>query len=292
MMLFGALGAAVLIAIQSIALKKVHTNGLRQTLLTTGIMSAFIALGFGAYILIAQTAISGFTVFMGLLFSVSFVSTIVLYHFAMQTGPLSYTTFFFSASMIIPSILGIILWDEPFTWQVCVGLLLFLFAFYLISKPNVKENKKISGKWILLCFLSWLGNGCCSLIVKIHQMQMLGQESNEMLTVAYPCAAILCFCVYLILRFAKKSNDSDKPLIRLSTLWLVLAAAGNGLGNMLVAMLAAKVSAAYLYPIVLGGMLIIVTLYSVSVLKEKISKAGTCGILIGIAAIVLMNLSL
>ena len=71
---------------------------------------------------------------------------------------------------------------------------------------------------------------------------------------------------------------------------LVLAAAGNGGGNAMVSYLASRVDSAYLYPIVLGGLLILVSVYSVCFLKEKMNRAGFAGLALGIAAIAVMNL--
>ncbi len=284
--------AAVLFqAVQSIALKKVNASGMRQSMLITGCMAGLIALGFWCSSLFTGIHFEGFTVGMGTLYGGMFVATMLCYYRAMQIGPLSYTTFFFSASMLIPSLTGILFWKEPFTWQMAVGICLFLTAFYLIGSSGGKSDQKISGKWIVLCFLSWLGNGCCSLVIKAQQMVMKGRQSEEVLIVAFSSAALIALLIYAWMRIcSERSAGGDALLLRSSLGWLILAAAGNGVGNGLVTYLSSRIPGAYLYPMVLGGMLMAVTLYSIFVLKEKISKQGAAGIVFGFAAIVVMNM--
>lgn len=284
--------AAILFqAVQSIAMKKVHTAGVRQSMLVTGGLAGVIAAGFWCCAPFLGIGFHWFTVGMGILYGGLFVATMFCYYSAMQCGPLSYTTFFFSASMLIPSLAGIVLWKEPFTWPVGIGICLFLAAFYLVGVPGGERGQRMSGKWIALCFLCWLGNGCCSLVVKAHQMQMGGRESEELLIAAFSSAALIALLLYGGMRMRSgAAAGGDAALLRRSLGWLVLAAMGNGVGNALVTYLSTRLPGTYLYPMVLGGMLLAVTLYSVFVLKEAISKRGIAGIVIGFAAIVVINI--
>ena len=50
------------------------------------------------------------------------------------------------------------------------------------------------------------------------------------------------------------------------------------------------VAASYLYPVIQGGTMLSISLYSMIVLREKVNLAGKLGILIGVCAIVLLNL--
>lgn len=275
--------------VQTIAMKSVRARGLRQNLLITGILAALTALGFGIYAFFAKSHFSGLTLGLGALFGVLYVATLVSYYYAMQTGPLSYSSFFYSASMLIPTLAGLLIWHEPFTWQVGVGIILFLVAFYLISVPGAAKGQKISGKWILFCFLSWLFNGGCSLTIKTHQMLLPNREGNEMLLVGYCTAAIVSFGAFVILR-SKQRVTGDVSLVKQAIFPLALAAAGNGGGNALVSYLSSRIDSAYLFPIVLGGLLILVSVYSACFLKEKMSRAGLVGLAVGISAIVVMNL--
>ena len=69
----------------------------------------------------------------------------------------------------------------------------------------------------------------------------------------------------------------------------MLVAVGTGGGNVLTSYLSGVVPASYLYPVVQGGTMLAISLYSMLVLREKINLAGKIGVLIGVCAIVLMS---
>lgn len=118
---------------------------------------------------------------------------------------------------------------------------------------------------------------------------MEGREGNEMLLVGYCTAALLSFgCTPYCARSRGRPAILrwSKPA-RCRWCWRRRATAG---GNAMVSYLASRVDSAYLYPIVLGGLLILVSVYSVCFLKEKMNRAGFAGLALGIAAIAVMNL--
>lgn len=281
--------SCITFTLQTIAMKSILAQGLRQNLLITGILAALIAAGFGIYELFAKPHFSTLTLGIGVLFGALYVATLVTYYYAMQTGPLSYSSFFNSASMLIPTLAGLFIWNEPFTWQVGTGILLFLGAFYLITVPGGAKGQKISKKWVLFCLMSCLFNGCCSLTIKTHQMVMAGQESTELLLSGYFMSAVLALGLFGLLRM-KQHPAGDFALVKQAAFPLVLAAAGNGIGNVFVTYLSSRIDGAFLYPVVLGGMLILVSVYSACFLKEKMSRTGLVGLGVGICAIVVMSL--
>lgn len=288
--------AIVFLAFQTLALRKVKVANLRENLLVTGFFSALIAVGFWIWVIITQVSISTTTVFWGACFGVTFVTTILVYYYAMQSGPLSYTTFFFSASMIIPSVAGIIFWKEPVKLTIMIGIALFLCAFYLISVAGARNEVKATKKWMLFCFLSWLINGGCSIVLKCQQTAMEGTQSDSMMAVSFSFAVILCLLAYIVLAIKDKqkststSVSTDIQCIKRSLVPAILVAVGSGGGNVLVSFLSSRVPSAYLFPFVLGGLIIVVTIYSAVILKEKVNKFGMAGIIAGIVAIVMINL--
>ena len=71
---------------------------------------------------------------------------------------------------------------------------------------------------------------------------------------------------------------------------LLGAALGSGMANVIMTYLSSRLPGGYLYPITLGSVVVLVSLFSILVLKEKPSKPGLIGILIGLVAIVVTNL--
>lgn len=279
-------------AFQSTALKKVEVSSLNQNLLVTGVSSGLIAICLGIWALATGQSFSVYTLGYGVLFGLMFIVTLAVYHFAMQSGPLSYTAFFFSASMLIPSAAGLIFWSEPFTWSIGVGILLFLTAFYFISVFGGERGKKGSFRWFLLCALTWMFNGSLSVVMNIQQKSLkaagMQPEPGQMMLVSFAVASVAALIAWAVT--AKGKFADGGKLIKNFWLPILLVGVGTGLGNVLVAYLTGVVPSSYLFPFVQGGTMVAVTLYSSLVLKEKINRFGQLGILLGIAAIVIINL--
>ncbi|MFA9380042.1 MAG: hypothetical protein ACERKO_03175, partial [Acetanaerobacterium sp.] len=261
---------------QAVGLKKIQVKNLREYILLIGVMSGVVAVCFWGWGACNGIALSAPTVVYGLLFAVVFVATITSYYYAMQIGPLSYTAFFYSASMVIPSLAGVFIWKDEFRYTEGIGILLFLAAFYLISVPGAQESSKGNRKWMLLCLITWLLNGSLSVIVKAQQMALKGMQATSMTTVAFTGAFFLSIIVYAVMLLKAGENKAsslrkDIGRLRFFAVCLLAVAVGNGGGNFTVTYLSSRVSSAYLFPTVLGGMMVGITIYSVILLKEKIN---------------------
>lgn len=90
----------VLFVFQSTALKKIEVDSIRQNLLVTGISSGMIAVALGIWALAAGMTVSTITLGYGILFGIVFIICLASYQFALKSGPMTYTAFFFSASML------------------------------------------------------------------------------------------------------------------------------------------------------------------------------------------------
>lgn len=286
--------AILFFSMQPVAMKKIRVASLRVNILQTGTFSGAVAAGFWIWGAAAGIRISGPTLRYGLLFGAVLIATIACYYYAMHTGPLSYASFFYSASMVIPSLAGVLIWNDAFRWTAAVGIAMFVAAFYFISVPGSRESGGGNKKWLLLCLATWLLNGSLSVIVKAQQMAMEGKEASSMTTVAFSSACAFSFAVYFILTaLAGKAREirPDFRGLRPIALPLLALAVGNGGGNLTITYLSSRVSSAYLFPAVLGGMMIAVTVYSVLVLKEKINRYGVAGLVTGIAALLVLNIA-
>ena len=179
----------VLFVFQSTALKKIEVDSIRQNLLVTGISSGMIAVALGVWALAAGMTVSTVTLGYGILFGIVFIICLASYQFALKSGPMTYTAFFFSASMLIPAVSGLIFWKEPCTWSVIAGIILFLSAFYFISVFGGEKGKKGSLRWMLLCFFTWLTNGSLSVVLKLQTTALSNQdlpaEAVQIMLVSY-----------------------------------------------------------------------------------------------------------
>lgn len=281
------------LVIQTISLKHIKVANLRENILVNGVFSGIIGVCLVLYALFSPMTFSPSTVLLGALFGIVFLATVGCYYYAMQTGPLSYTTFFFSASMLIPALAGIFLFKEQPKISTIIGIVLFLIAFYFISVLSASKGGQINKKWIILCFTTFVFNGSLAVIAKLQQTILQGEEVISMMLISFCSAFVFAMIAYFIL--IQKSKDkivikTDIKTIKSSLLLLVGAAVGTGGGNIILTFLTSRLSGAYLFPLVQGGVMVMITLYSLLFLKEKMNKFGIIGICFGVMAIVVINL--
>lgn len=64
-----------------------------------------------------------------------------------QAGPLSYTTFYFSASMLVPAFAGVLLFGEALTFTLAAAVALFLAAFWCLNVAPGGAQKPSPAGW-------------------------------------------------------------------------------------------------------------------------------------------------
>nr|WP_255807640.1 EamA family transporter [Cohnella mopanensis] len=288
--------AALMFVIQTLCLKKLPE--LRSNRAMFGLIAAYsslIALGLLLWWVIGGApAISSGTWLFGCLYGGVFTSTMFFYTRAMNTGPLSYSSFYFSVSLMVPVVASMTLWHEAAGPAKLTGLALFLLSFYFIQIYGRQRGNTVqqAGKrWFVYCLLAFLFNGLIPVLAKAHQSMLDGRESTELTLVGFS-AALVCSLLGWIgsgrLRQSEASFDRI-PFSRSSVIFILGVGLSTGAGNALMNDLSGRLPGAYLYPFVNGSMIVLLTLISAFVFKEKLSKGGVLGIATGIAAIVAVN---
>ena len=93
---------------------------------------------------------------------------------ALSLGPLSLTSLIVAFSVVFPLLYGIVFCDEKLTVVRCMG---FIFLALAIVAANVSggasdDTRKInnlSSKWKIFVFATFVCNGLCSVLQKMHQ---------------------------------------------------------------------------------------------------------------------------
>ncbi len=282
----------LLFVFQTLSMKLQRAEYLAQKLFINGLFSltGALALGVGSLIYPELFTISTPTFWYGLSFGSLFALTILFYNLAISTGPLSYTTFYFSASMLIPTFAGILLFHEAFGSNLAVAVALFLFAFYLLNVGPGVEKKTQSG-WPVFCVLTFLCNGASAVVQKAQQTATGNSEAFGLMLVSFFWAAILYAAAYLATRRHMPQNAAvGWSLARNNWVAILLLAAGSVGGNVLLTLLAGQVPASYLFPLVQGSIVVGVAICSALLFKETLPVRGKFGLALGVCAIVIINL--
>ena len=207
-------------------------------------------------------------------------------------GSMALTSVIMNMSLIVPLLYSIFFLKESITLLHVIGFCFFC-ASVICSAVTKDQQKKGNLLWLLLVMVGFCSNGMTATIQKVYAIEAASKQDSVFLGVAYLTAA-LCFLVTFLLQRAKRKDEVLTP-IRSAYVWkfigiAVLAGVGSFGGNLLLGQLAPKVDAAILYPCINGGLAICTSLISFFFFKEKPTAQKVISILLGCAAIVVLNL--
>lgn len=228
-----------------------------------------------------------FTVLLGVLFGAVTALQGVTNMAALQVGPLSYTTVIISFSTLISALSGVLFFGESIgLWQI-IGMVLMLASFAL---ANGGENggKRANLRWLLLCVVAFLATGAIGVMQKIHQSSAFKEELNAFLVIAFGVSAFLSGVVALLLRkkeSGSEKNRNDRGGMMLLFLLMLVSGVCVAVNNKLNLYLSGVIDSVIFFPVVNGGGLVLTTLASLIIFKERLRTKQWIGILLGIASV-------
>lgn len=218
-------------------------------------------------------------------FAIFYAASLLGLTIALKCGPLSISSLMINYSLIIPTLFGVFFLKEPFGPAKISGFILLVISLFLINYVKSGDsNIKLSLKWIVAIAIAFVGNGMCSTVQKLQQIASNGKYKSEFMIIAL----IIVFAILL-----PTSIWFEKGKIRASIksggLLAIAYGLANGLVNWLVMFLGNRIPVSILFPVVSAGGIIVSTIISVMLYKEKLSNIQTVGVLAGITSIVFIN---
>ena len=247
------------------ALGYLSFNGLRLQLDTTGLL---LALCYGIDLAMTGTLVSA----------------------CYQCGPMSVTSVITNACVALPIAVGCLFYREIMTASQILGCVLLGVTFLLSSLGGKEKTAHIAPKWYPLVALAFFANGMGAVLLNIYGRVAGSGERNSFLAVGYCVAAVIYQIIHQL--EARKTGKIQlrsffKPLL---PVLVVLAAMGGFIGNGLLMSLNTSMPASVLYPMVNGGIGVIVAIVSCTFFREKLTVQKLLAILTGLGSIVLLNL--
>lgn len=217
-----------------------------------------------------------YAVLFGIFYAICAISTI----YALKTGPILLTSLILQLSLIAVAIWGFIVgWETP-RWWTWLGLALVVVALWLCLYSGKKEGRRVSLKWLTYVLIMFLGNAGCSIVQKTQQRAYDGQYGNFLMFSAMIIAVSVCLVLYL-----RDDKADSKEIIKKSLPFPVIAGVGNVLMNLAVMYMATStLSPSLIYPVISVGGLIVTTLFSAFVFKEKMQWWQWLGVAVGMLA--------
>lgn len=206
--------------------------------------------------------------------------------YALRTGPIVLTTLIKQLALICVSVWGFFFWDTPFTLSVAIGLLLVIIALWLcLYNKKKQDGQAVNLKWIVYVLIVFIGNAGCSIVQKTQQMHFDGQYGNFLMLLTTALVTLACLIVYL-----KSDKTGTREIIKNTWYIPVLTGVCNGLTNLLIILLTISVlSPSLIYPVIAVGGIMVVTVFSTVIFKEKMRWWQWLGVLVGCVAVAILS---
>ena len=275
--------------------KKIYSGNYQKKLSDGFLFSAFsfivatiILLIFG----VGET--SRFTFVMGLLFGAVTTLQSITMILAFKIGPMAYTSVIINFSTLLTALSGVLWFDEKLYAPQMIGIALMLISF-ICSANGESDQKKANAKWLSLCIVSFLATGGIGIMQKLHQSSAYKSELNSLLVIAFTSSSVFALALAAIFDRKSKLKGEDTKSVFLEknkllklVIVIVLQGIGVAVNNEINLYLSGVMSSSVFFPTVNGGGLILTTLCSVIIFKERLSLKQWIGIAVGILSVVLV----
>lgn len=216
-------------------------------------------------------------------FALSYGASTVFSVLAIANGSLSLTALIVSFALMIPTFYGLIFLNDPVSIGLIPGLVLLAASLVLINKKS--DSVKITGKWLIYVFLSFVGNGMCSTVQKMQQVAYDGAYKNEFMIISLAAVAVGLFAASFI-----RERENIKTCVKSAWYFALTCGIMNGAVNLFVMILSGLMPVSLMFPLVSAGGIVVTYLVSRFVYKENLTKTQLIGFVMGIASVVLLNI--
>ena len=227
---------------------------------------------------------------LALAFGVCLATSSIGYAEALHNGPFSLTGIINSCNVLIPILVGYIVFREQLLLPHLVGIVLLLATFFLSGTGGKSEQRELRPVWYFQILLSFLGNGFGAVILSAFAKLPTPCSSNSFMAVGFLFGSLLLL-LYVLLRRVRKPGSVFvlQPSWLLAGLLAVSTLCVFGCNSLMIR-LAAVYPSAMLFPVYNGISSVLSCLASCLLLREAIGKKKLLTILLGIGAVVLLNL--
>ncbi|MDY3927821.1 MAG: EamA family transporter [Clostridia bacterium] len=198
---------------------------------------------------------------------------------ALSLGPMHITILITTSSMIIPALSGVVLFGEAISISKITAMAMLIGFIFLSVGEKKDNNSKINKKWILSCLITFFSMGAIGVMQKIHQSSPHKYELFGFLCCSFALSFIYAFFA------SRKSMLSIKKNTRVLLL-VVISGICTFAMNLLNLKLSGIIPSQIFFPTVNGGSIILSSICSVVIFKEKITKRQLIGLLGGLLSLI------
>ena len=227
----------------------------------------------------------------GIISGVIFAATSYLTCVALGCGSFVLTNLFLSYSLLIPTFYGLFILDESATVLIYVGLAMMAVSIFLTQKKDGTNQEKCGERtsllWIASVAFSVVGSGLFGVMQKLQQVKFNQSYDSEFMIITLGVSSMLLLVMGMI-----KDKRVAFSALRRGGAYALIAGASNGATNLLNLTVNAMLPISIAAPSRSGVTIVTSFLISLIIFKEKLSARQILGVIIGMAALVALNLKI
>ena len=214
------------------------------------------------------------------LFGAGFYTSFLAY----RCGPYGLTRLISNFSLLFSIFYGIFFLNEQPGITTYIGIVMIFAAMVLINyKKKGEDEKGVSLKWFICVTISLVANGFIAILTRMQQIRFNDTCSKEFQIISIGGSFLLLAVIGLIL-----DRDKLSRFLKHGVLYGIGAGIANGAKNFLTLVIYMLLPLSVVSPMKTGlGMLATFAL-ALFVYKEKYSKKQIVGVILGVAAVLLL----
>ncbi len=216
---------------------------------------------------------------------------------SVELGSVAISSLFINGNFIIPTIWGAVYYSERVHFLQIIGIALILVSFALGVEKE--DGKKFNVKWLVYTLLAMLSTGMLGISQKIFSKEYAAIYSlDAFLAVSFMMIVGMSFISYLLC-VAKRKRDKNTVVAKSNgtdkvgkLVFILTIALGVILGyhNRFCTYLSGELPSALYFPIINGGVIVLVAIVSAILFKEKLNKRQLASTMLGIISIIVISI--
>lgn len=205
---------------------------------------------------------------------------------AMASGPVALTSLIANCAFIIATWFGVVYSNETVLPIQIIGMFIIVLALFLCINPK-KSGEALTPSWFAWCAAFFLMGGFLGIFNKIFGKSSVSDQINSMMLVA----SVVSFALFMLVGIAvNASKKCERPRIYKESIVYIVSC--GFVGCIYIRMnlwLAGIIPSVIFFPVSNGANVLLSTLLGRVAFKEKLQGIQLAGILLGLAAIILIG---
>jgi uncharacterized membrane protein len=229
----------------------------------------------------APMRLSASTLYAGIFAGAAWVAGLLTMMVSIQETGITLTAAISRLSVIIPIAACALLWSERLEAQEAAGVGLAVVAVLLLSTRAAERDGRVTRRGLYLLLLLLLSQGAAQIAMKIYGQYCPREQVTAFVMVLFLTASVLTGIWVMAGR--KKIRRGD-------TLFGAVIGVPNLLSGSFLALALQHVKGTIVFPVTNAGTLLLLALLGGWLWREKLGRRGKVGILLTLAALVLINI--